>query len=230
MKIGGLQKLTLIDYPGKPACTIFLAGCNLNCPWCHSPDLVVEEKIKKAPEIKKQEFFDFLKKRENVLEGVVICGGEPTVNSDLPELIEEIVDRGYAVKLDTNGTNPQMIERLVKEGLVDYIAMDIKAPFERYKEATGVSVDPKLLRKSISIIQRLDDYEFRTTFIPGLLTKEDLPLMLKEIEGAENYFLQNFRGKRTVNDDYQGKDSFTKEEMKELRKIAEEYVKNCEIR
>ncbi len=230
MKIGGLQKLTLIDYPGKPACTIFLAGCNLECSWCHSPALVVEEEIKEAPEIKKEEFFDFLKQRKDVLEGVVICGGEPTVNPDLPKLIEEIKELDYSVKLDTNGTNPEMVAELIKKELIDYVAMDLKAPLKKYKKVTGVSVSPDLLKKSISIVRRLDDYEFRTTLVPGIHDEESVVKIAKEIEGATNYFLQNFRGKRTISDKFQGRNSFTKKEMEEFKSLAQKYVQNCQIR
>ena len=230
MKIAGLQKLTLIDYPGKPACTVFLAGCNLECSWCHSPSLVVPEAIKDAPKIEGQEFFSFLEDRKEVLEAVVICGGEPTVNDDLPEFIEKIKDLGYKVKLDTNGTNPNMLEKLIKKGLLDYVAMDIKAPFSDYRKVTGVSVGPDLLRKSVSIIRRLDDYEFRTTFVPKIHDEEMLRDMLKEVEGAKNYFLQNFRGKITVDKNLEGEDGFTNEEMEEFKSLAQKYVKNCEIR
>lgn len=230
MKIGGLQKLTLIDYPQKPACTVFLAGCNFRCPWCHSPGLVVPEKIEKSPKLKEEDFFKFLKKRKGLLEGVVICGGEPTVNKDLPDLIKKIKDLGYQVKLDTNGSNPKMIERLLEEDLLDYIAMDLKAPLADYKKATGVNLDPKLLRRSIQLIKSMPDYEFRTTLVPGIHTKKDLLSIAKEIEGSRNYFLQTFRGKVTINNSYQEKNSFTKEEMKEFKKLVEDYVKNCEIR
>ena len=230
MKIGGLQKLTLIDYPGKPACTVFLAGCNLECSWCHSPDLVVPGAIKEAPEICWDDFFSFLEDRKDVLEGVVICGGEPTVNSQLPDFIQEIKDLGFDVKLDTNGTNPQMLAKLIKKGLLDYVAMDIKAPLNDYRKATGVSVDPDLLRKSISIIRRLDDYEFRTTFVPGIHNKENLLEMLKEIEGAKKYFLQNFRGKVTVDQNLKGESGFEKEKMEEFKSLAQKYVQNCQIR
>lgn len=230
MKIAGLQKLTLIDYPGRPACTIFLAGCNLRCPWCHSPDLVLKEENKKVPQIEKEDLFDFLNRRTNVLEGVVICGGEPTIHPQLPKLIKEISSLGYKVKLDTNGTNPEMLARIVDNELVDYIAMDVKAPLDKYKEVTGIEPDPKKIRKSISIIQKMNRYEFRTTLVPNLHDKESLISILKEIEGSKNFYLQKFRGKRTLDSDFQGKSGFTKKEMKRFKQLAKKYVKNCQIR
>jgi len=131
MIIAGLQKTTLIDYPGKIACVVFLAGCNFRCPWCYSSELVLPEKIIKQPRIKEEEFFSFLKDRKGLLEGVVICGGEPTINKDLPQFIEKIKKLGYSVKLDTNGSNPEMLKDLVKSDLIDYVAMDIKLSAKR---------------------------------------------------------------------------------------------------
>ena len=132
MIIGGLQKTTLIDYPGKISCVVFLAVCNFRCPWCYSGELVLPIKIAQQPRISEKEFFDFLRSRKGLLEGVVICGGEPTVNKDLPQFVEKIKGMGYFVKLDTNGSNPKMLKDLVGRGLVDYVAMDIKAQPERF--------------------------------------------------------------------------------------------------
>ena len=134
MTIGGLQKLTLIDYPGKIACTVFLFGCNFKCPWCYNPELVLPEKIKKQTGISEKEFFNFLENRKGLLQGVVICGGEPTINQDLPKFIKKIKKMGYAVKLDTNGSNPKMLKELISKKLIDYVAMDIKFPQNRYSE------------------------------------------------------------------------------------------------
>ncbi len=230
MKIGGLQKLTLIDYPQKPACTVFLAGCNFSCPWCHSPTLVVPKEIEKAPEVEKEYFFNFLEKRKNVLEGVVICGGEPTIHKKLPDFIKKIKNFGYSVKLDTNGSNPEMLQKLIKESLLDYVAMDIKAPLTDYKKATGIDIDSRIIKKSIDLIMTMDDYEFRTTVVPGIHTEEDLISIAKEIKGAKNYFLQTFRNKRTISDDYQKKDIFTEAEMEKLKEKIKKYIKNCQLR
>jgi pyruvate formate lyase activating enzyme len=135
MVISGLQKTTLIDYPGKIACIVFLAGCNFRCPWCYSSELVLPLKIAKQPRTSEQEFFNFLRGRQGLLEGVVICGGEPTINKDLDKFIEKIKVLGYAVKLDTNGSNPEMLKNLVDLRLIDYVAMDIKTTKEKYGTA-----------------------------------------------------------------------------------------------
>ena len=128
MQIGGLQKLTLIDYPGKVACTVFCVGCNFRCPWCYNPELVLPEKIKKQPIILEENFFKFLKSRKGLIEGVVISGGEPTIHKDLPKFCKKIKVLGYLIKLDTNGSNPEVLKKLIKNKLIDYVAMDIKAP------------------------------------------------------------------------------------------------------
>src|SRR3989338_7287769 len=159
MIIGGLQKLTLIDFPDRLAATVFLAGCSFRCPWCYSSELVLPEKIGKHPTISEKEFFDFLKEKQGLLDGVVICGGEPTTDNNLPDFAKKIKEFGYAIKLDTNGTNPAMLENLIDKILVDYIAMDIKAPFaakfeilnpkfgiSNYERAVGVKVDFEKIR------------------------------------------------------------------------------------
>ena len=134
MEIAGLQKLTLIDYPGKLACTVFLAGCNFLCPWCYSKELVLPKEIEKQPKISEKEFFNFLKNRKGLLEGVVLCGGEPTIFKNLPDFAKKIKKLGFFVKLDTNGSNPEMIKELINKNLIDYVAMDVKLPKQRYTE------------------------------------------------------------------------------------------------
>lgn len=230
MKIGGLQKLTLIDFPEKPACTVFLAGCNLRCPWCHSPELVVPEKINNAPEIDPDYFFEFLKERRDFLDGVVICGGEPTVNEDLFDFAKKIKDIGYALKLDTNGTDPKTIKRLLDADLLDYVAMDVKAPLEKYKEVTGTDVKSSVLRESIAIIKEMDDYEFRTTVVPEVHTKRDILTIVKEIAPAKRYYLQNFRGKKVVDDRFLDKDSYPIEFLEEIKSEIESNFEICKIR
>ncbi|MDD3711856.1 MAG: anaerobic ribonucleoside-triphosphate reductase activating protein, partial [Patescibacteria group bacterium] len=171
IEIGGLQKSTLIDYSGKIACTVFLVGCNLRCPWCHSPEIVLPDLITKQPIMEKQDFFSFLDSRKGLLDGVVVCGGEPTINKDLPEFIGEIKERGFSVKLDTNGTNPSMIRSLLDKKLIDYIAMDLKAPIDKksYSLAVGVDLDTLAISESVKLIKESGiDYEFRTTVVPGI--------------------------------------------------------------
>lgn len=232
MIIAGLQKLTLVDYPEKLACTIFLAGCNFRCPWCYNPELVLPEKIKDSSQITKKDFFDFLKYRKNLLDGVVICGGEPTLNDDLPIFCKKIKKMGYAIKLDTNGSNPEMISNLVDEKLIDYIAMDIKAPKEKYKEATGAKIDIKQIQKSIDILKKGEvDYEFRTTMIPKLLGKEDVIEIVQWIGPAKKYCLQNFQKERdTVNPEFKGINPCLKEYLSDIQNIISPYFEICEVR
>ena len=232
MIIAGLQKLTLVDYPEKLACTVFLAGCNFRCPWCYNPELVLPEKIKDNSQITKKDFFDFLKYRINLLDGVVICGGEPTLNDDLPTFCKEIKKMGYLVKLDTNGSNSEMISNLVDEKLIDYIAMDIKAPKEKYKEATGAKIDIKQIQKSIDILKKGGvNYEFRTTMIPKLLSKKDIVKIVRWIGPAKKYCLQNFQEERdTVNPEFKGINPCLREYLSDIQKIISPYFEICEVR
>ena len=237
MIIAGLQKLTLVDYPEKLACTIFLAGCNYRCPWCYNPELVLPERIENNSKITKRDFFDFLKFRKNLLDGVVICGGEPTLNNDLPIFCKNIKKMGYLVKLDTNGSNPEMIKNLIDEKLIDYIAMDIKAPKGKYVQATGLksSYLEKLLKnieKSINILKQEDiDYEFRTTMIPKLLGKKDIIEIVRWIGPAKKYCLQNFQGERdTVNPEFKGINPCLKEYLSDIQNIISPFFDICEVR
>jgi len=177
MIIAGLQKLTLIDYPGKLGATIFLAGCNFRCPWCYSSELVLPEKIKKQPKIPEKEFFDFLEKRKGILEGIVLCGGEPTINKDLPDFAAKIKKFGYSVKLDTNGSNPKMLRELINKKMIDYVAMDIKAPLGLNSQfpIPNFQINPNSqipkyeneIKKSVELLKNSRiDFEFRTTVIP----------------------------------------------------------------
>ncbi|PIP24752.1 MAG: anaerobic ribonucleoside-triphosphate reductase activating protein, partial [Candidatus Nealsonbacteria bacterium CG23_combo_of_CG06-09_8_20_14_all_36_125] len=172
MEIGGLQKVTLIDYPGRIAATVFLCGCNFKCPWCYSSELVLPEKIKKQPKISEREFFKYLKDRKKLLDGLVLCGGEPTINKKLPSFIKKIKKMGFLIKLDTNGSDPKILKKLIDEKLIDYVAMDLKGPKERYSEFSGRKVDVKKIQKSIDILKENKvDYEFRSTIVPSLHTK-----------------------------------------------------------
>jgi len=191
MKIGGFQKFSLIDYPGKIAAVIYTQGCNFRCPYCHNPELVLSELFEK--EIPLQEILDFLKFRKGKLEGVVITGGEPTLQSDLSNIIEKIKGLGYSVKLDTNGTNPAVLKELIEKKLINYIAMDIKAPFERYKELAGTEVDLEKIKQSIRQIMISGiDYEFRTTVVKYLLNDNDVELLKSEFSNVKRYVLKDF--------------------------------------
>jgi pyruvate formate lyase activating enzyme len=237
MIIAGLQKLTLVDYPEKLACTIFLAGCNYRCPWCYNPELVLPEKIGNDPKISKKDFFDFLKFRKNLLDGVVICGGEPTLNNDLPDLCKRIKSMGYLIKLDTNGSNPKMLKNLIDKKLIGYVAMDIKAPKEKYAQAIGLKKHSlnrllKDIEESISILkQGTVDYEFRTTMIPKLLGKEDIIEIARWIGPAKKYCLQNFQAERdTVNPKFKGITPCLKEYLSDIQKIISPYFEICEVK
>lgn len=190
MKISGLQKLTLLDYPGKMACTVFTYGCNFRCPFCHNAMLVTEENI---DNISEDEFFTFLKKRQGILDGVCISGGEPTLQKDLAEFIGKIKDMGYAVKLDTNGSKPEVLRKLISENLLDYVAMDIKNSPAKYSLTCGCEIDIALIKESVSIIKESGiDHEFRTTTVRELHTAEDFAEIAEWIKGDSKYFLQQF--------------------------------------
>jgi len=231
MKIGGLQKTTLIDYPGRVAATVFLLGCNFRCPWCYSPELVLPEKIKKQPQVPEKEFFEFLKERKGFLEGIVICGGEPTINKDLPEFIKQIKKLGYLVKLDTNGSNPRMLKNLIDKKLIDYVAMDVKLPKERYKEIFGKKINIKDIEKSIKILKEGKiDYEFRTTIVPTVHQKEDIIKIAKWIRGAKKYYLQNFRPEKTINPKFKKIKPYPQKYLLEIEKAIVPFLKICQVR
>jgi len=234
MIIGGFQKFTLIDYPGKLSCIVFLSGCNFRCPFCYSGELVLPEKIKNQPRVDKEKVINYLKDRVGMLEGVVICGGEPTLNNDLDEFCSEIKSLGYFIKLDTNGSNPERLSDLINNGLIDYVAMDIKAPliFEKYKNATGVDVDIEKIAESMSLIKKSGiDYEFRTTIVPGIHSEEDMILMAKQIGPAKKYFLQQFvPTKDLINNELKNVKSFSYDRLEKILTEIEKLFDVCKIR
>ena len=197
MDINGIQKLTLLDYPGKCACTVFLAGCNLRCPFCHNASLVLEIP---EPAMTEEEFFTFLKKRKGLLDGVCITGGEPTVQRDLPQLLRSIRELGYSIKLDTNGTNPAMLKALAQEGLLDYVAMDIKNSPGKYALTAGVpGLNLSRVGESIAfLLEGKLDYELRTTVVRELHEEADFREMAQWLlslgsgRAAKRFFLQRY--------------------------------------
>jgi pyruvate formate lyase activating enzyme len=232
MKILGLQKQSLIEYPGRISAVLFLAGCNLRCQFCYVPHLVLPEEIEKQKEISQKEIFSFLKERKNFLEAVAITGGEPTLNKDLPDFIREIKKTGYLVELETNGTNPEMLKSLIEEKLIDYVATDIKHRldnFEKYKEITGWVLTKEMfenIKKSIKIlISGKVDYELRTTIMKEFHKKEDVLEICKEIQGAKIYYLQNYQKNKTIS----GK-TFTPFSEKEIFQIIKEGQKFVNIK
>ena len=198
MRIGGLQKLTLLDYPGKVACTVFLSGCNLRCPYCHNPGLVLPEQSE-GSEIPEAEVLSFLERRKGTLDGVCITGGEPTLQLELPEFLEKLRRLGYAVKLDTNGTNPAMLKALLQERVLDYVAMDIKNSPSRYAETCGGIDCLSRVRESAALLMDgTVDYEFRTTVTRELHGTADLVALSRWIAGAHAWHLQSFVDADTV--------------------------------
>jgi pyruvate formate lyase activating enzyme len=231
MEVGGLQKVTLIDYPGRIAATVFLIGCNFRCPFCYSGELVLPGRIKNQPRIPEKEFFDFLNGRKELLEGVVICGGEPTVHKELPEFCKRIKALGFLVKLDTNGSNPEMLKKLIAEKLIDYVAMDLKAPKEKYSQAAGVEVDIRKIQKSIDILKKGKvDYEFRTTVVPQVHTKEDIIEMAKWLSPARKYYLQNFRAEKTIDPKFEKIKAYPEEYLLKIQRAVAPFFEICQIR
>jgi pyruvate formate lyase activating enzyme len=232
VNIGGLQKHSLIDYPGKIGCVLFLAGCNFSCPYCHNPQLAGSPD--RPPEtIPMAEVFAFLARRRGWLEGVVVSGGEPTLHPDLPDLCRRVKELGYLVKLDTNGSRPQMLRTLLAAGLVDYLAMDIKAEPERYADGLAPSCDKSDLLASLQII--MDSgvaYEFRTTCVRPIVTADTIRRIARLISGSRHYALQPFKACGMLRPDYfQGLDpAYTPAEMEHLRRIAEPWVSTCTVR
>lgn len=201
MNIQGLQKLTLLDYPEHTACTVFTGGCNLRCPFCHNVPLVLDPTG--GDRISEEEFFSFLSTRKGLLDGVAVTGGEPLLQPDIGRFLRGIKERGFAVKLDTNGAFPEKLTSLIKKGLVDYIAMDIKNRPEKYALTTGVDgLDLAPFKESIGIIMSSGvDYEFRTTLVDEFHTVEDIAAIGDVIKGARRYFLQKFKDSGILSED-----------------------------
>ncbi len=228
MHIAGVQKLTLLDFPGHIACTVFLSGCNLRCPFCHNASLVLSRPDAPAG-MDSEELLAFLQKRRGRLQGVCITGGEPTLYPDLPELLRQIHLLGYAVKLDTNGTNPDMLRAVLAEGLADYVAMDIKNSPSRYSETCGgVDVLDKVKESAALLMQSGIDYEFRTTLVHPLHTREDLTAIGQWLAGAKRYFLQQFVDSGDLIGS--GLTPLTEEEMEALRQTVLPYINETTLR
>lgn len=238
MKIAGLQKMTLLDFPGKVACTVFLPGCNFRCPFCHNFELVTGAL---PPLMEEAELLAFLKKRQGLLDGVCVSGGEPLLQAGLPALLREIKKLGLAVKIDTNGTSPDVLAALIGEGLVDYVAMDVKHAPERYGEAIGAAeaapsdippVAPPVLdavRRSVALLlEGRVDFEFRTTVVAGLHDAASIRAIGAWIRGAPRYFLQPFVDRDTV--PTRGLAAPSPAEMEQLLAAAREFVPTAEVR
>jgi len=227
MKIHGLQKMTLLDFPGRVACTVFFGGCDMRCPYCHNAELLDGT----APAVMDdEELLAFLKKRQGLLDGVCFTGGEPLLQKDLPEFAAKVRNLGYPVKLDTNGNHPDRLEKMIREGLVQYVAMDIKNSPERYAETAGLrQMDLAPIRESVSLLMEgRTDYEFRTTAVAELHDDESFEQIGQWIKGAKRYYLQRFTDRDTV--PFQGLHSPEKEKMEHWAEIVRPYVPAVELR
>ncbi len=247
MRIGGYQKLTLIDYPGIIATTVFTVGCSFRCPFCHNPELVKRGAlgIEYSQKMEK-EFFAHLEKRKGKLEGVCITGGEPTVQPDIIEFIQKIKNRGYLVKLDTNGTRPDVLKKLLDQKLLDFVAMDIKHQLKKYDKATGVKGpastrgndhsstrggDKKRIKLSVNLIMNSSvPYEFRTTVVPGIHEEKDFLEIAKWIKGARAYYLQEYREKIILDPKLKKKTKGKTLDLKKIKKAIEKYFSKVGIR
>ncbi|MDN5347934.1 MAG: pyruvate formate lyase activating enzyme [Clostridia bacterium] len=209
--VRGLQKTSLVDFPGEVCTTLFWGGCNLRCPWCHNADLVLRPWA--LPRLEIQEILGFLTERRSWSQAVCLTGGEPALDPELPAFVLKLKERGFKVKLDTNGTRPEVLSQLIDQDLLDYIAMDVKAPPDKYGMLAGVKVDLKAIRESIDIIRASEvAYEFRTTVVPGLLLEEDLLAIGRWLGGAKRYVLQQFRPAGSLLDEnYRGINPYPEE-------------------
>ena len=233
MKIGSILPTTLIDYPDRVAALIFTVGCNFRCPFCHNAELVLPEKIRRLSPVSEAEVFDALKERQGFLDGVVVTGGEPTIQPDLARFIEQVKRLGLLVKLDTNGSRPEVLEGLLEARLVDYVAMDLKGPAARYDELAGTQVDLDAVKRSIRlIIDQAVDYEFRTTVAPTM-GLEDICNAVLLIPEAKRYILQQFvspRDKDLVDPAWSGKPVLSEVELQAVRESIKGHVVEARIR
>lgn len=247
MLIGGIEKFSLLDYPEKISAIVFTQGCNFRCQFCYNPMLVLPIQDKGGnfkyvgPKSQQQkshliynedDFFVFLKSRVGKLDAVVITGGEPTIHKDLADFIIKIKKLGFLIKLDTNGSHPEVLKKLIDQKLLDYISMDIKAPKEKYQQVVGKQVDWEKIEKSIKIIMTSNlPYEFRTTVVPEFFSQSDVPAIGKLIIGADKWYLQKFKSAmELINPKLKNKKSYSNQEMNKMAEIGRKYVKKCEAR
>jgi pyruvate formate lyase activating enzyme len=238
MHIGGIEKFSLLDFPGRPAAVIFTQGCNFRCGYCHNPELVYPSLFQ--PLVTESEVFEFLESRRGKLDGVVITGGEPTIQEDLIPFIKKIREMGFAVKLDTNGMNPRVLAELIAPALdgdvplVDYLAMDIKGPLKKYERVACAVIDPANIKESIRLIMASGiDYEFRTTVVRSQLMPADFPMIGRLIRGARLYALQRFvvpSMYKIANQSFLKEKTYDDKEFDVIRAKMERYVARCVVR
>ena len=219
MKIGGLQRISLIDYPGQICAIVFTQGCNFRCPYCHNPELV--DPAQYGPLLPEEDVVRFLEKRRGKLDAVSVTGGEPTLQPDLERFLQRIKDMGYLAKLDTNGTNPDVLERLIRNRLVDYLAMDIKGPFKKYGRIANTEVDAAAIQRSIDLVTDSGiEHEFRTTIVRSQLDREDL-ISIARLVNQGLYVLQPFVSRRSLNPEFKTEATYMAEELADIRKDLE---------
>ena len=229
MLIKGFQKVSLIEYPGKIVAIVFVGNCNFRCPFCYNVDLVLN--YKKLPTISEDYVVNFMMKRKGLLDGVSITGGEPTIYPDLPQFARRIKEMGFLVMIETNGSNPNLLKELIERELVDYVAMDIKAPLEKYDEAAGVKVNKNNIQKSIDVIRKSGvEYEFRTTVVPKLLNKKDILTIGEWLKTSKRYFLQQFRPERTIDKKFEKVKPYPPQRLKEFAELVKPYFEFVGVR
>jgi pyruvate formate lyase activating enzyme len=228
MKIGGFQKTSLLDYPDEISAIVWTVGCNFSCPFCYNKDLV-KAKVGLFPQ---EEIFNFLEKRKGLVDGLVITGGEPLMQDDIVEFCEKVKKLGYKIKIDTNGMHPDKLKELIDKKLVDYVAMDIKAPKEKYDELSGAKTDISKIEKSIEIIKAsVSNYEFRTTFVPEYLQKEDIIEIAKWLQSSKNFYLQQFKHDvPTISPKCEKLTPYPNEYLLETLEAIKPFFKHCAIR
>lgn len=230
MRLGGYQKLTLIDFPGVIATTVFTVGCSFRCGFCHNPELVIKSQFPALNKLE-EEFFQHLAKRVGKLEGVCITGGEPTIQPDIIEFIRKIKAMGFLVKLDSNGTRPDVLRKVIKEKLVDFIAMDIKSSPENYSKTVGLTADIDRIKLSVEMIMNSGlPYEFRTTVVPGIHSERDFVKIAKWIKGAKSYYLQEYREMRTLDQNIKNITNGKTLDLKKIKASMDPYIESVGIR
>jgi len=228
MKIGGFQKTSLLDYPDRISAIVWTSGCNLRCPFCYNKKLAIGT----AELFPQDEILSFLSKRKELLEGVVISGGEPLLQDDLVDFIKQVENLRLLVKVDTNGAFPERLDELLEQQLVDYVAMDVKAPKKKYHMLSGIDVNLSKIEASINLIKtKAPAYEFKTTFVPGLLTKEDIVEIAEWLKGADAYFLQQFKPmKPLVSSQLETVSPYPREYVYETLEAIRPFFKRCVVR
>jgi pyruvate formate lyase activating enzyme len=230
MQISGFQKMSLIDYPQRISCVIFTQGCVFNCPFCHNPDLIPVDR-KKQSIYTEEEVLNFLQKRQGMLDGLVVSGGEPTIQPDLLPFMKKAKELNLLIKLDTMGINPEVVESAINSGLVDYMAMDIKHTLNKYSQAIGTKVNLARIKKTVEIIKNSQiEYEFRTTCVPGIHNEEDFVEIADWLEGSKNYYIQEFRSGVTNDPDLGQKSGKYSLDLEKIREIMQTAIPNVQIR